>query len=487
MTGAGDADPAAALIVSGGGTTLVATDVLLAEAARLRLLQAAAEGWQDRLARIRSLDSEPVPAPAWTGTEAGLNVFGAACSIDTVAERSRTLADSLTAAAEGYGRAERAIEWGARLSGVWIGFTLGRLAPFLVAAAVPGLTAGVLGFLLGNLLTRARPGDAAAGLGDWFQAHPRALTNPIVVAAVRSLVSSVDDVAAGGAGVPFPLSFALGDEGAGLLGVTSSAAGVLALARPLGLLGETPVSVTRLAEAGSGRNLGSRSTPPVGFEDLAARIPSVSDDGPQLRIERYGGPDDAAWVVYIGGTAAWSPVTGEQPWDLTSNIAAVADQGAGSYRAVVQSMREAGVQPRDPVVQVGHSQGGLVAAQLAASGEFNTVAVATFGAPNGQITLPADVAAVTVEHSDDLVPALGGMAGAEDERLVVRREVFAGGEVPPGEALPAHALAAYRETGRLMDASAEPRLREFRAALEAVIGVEPGRATRWRGSRVPGR
>jgi hypothetical protein len=94
---------------------------------------------------------------------------------------------------------------------------------------------------------------------------------------------------------------------------------------------------------------------------------------------------------------------------------------------------------------------------------------------------------VTVEHSDDLVPALGGMAGAEDERLVVRREVFAGGEVPPGEALPAHALAAYRETGRLMDASAEPRLREFRAALEAVIGVEPGRATRWRGSRVPGR
>jgi len=298
----------------------------------------------------------------------------------------------------------------------------------------------------------------------------------VLVAALRVIVSSIDDTAAGALGVPLSVSMALGDEGAGILGVTTSAAGVLAAARAVGALREAPVAVARVGRPRPAR-------PPTGFGDLAARIPAVSAGGPQVRIERYGGAAKPAWLVYIGGTAEWSPVAAGEPWDLTSDLTAVADQGAGSYRAVVQAMREAGIRPSDAVIPVGHSQGGLVAAQVAASGEFNTVAVATFGAPVGQVPVPDGLPTVAVEHSDDLVPALGGADRDPAARLTVRREVYANAPVP-GSPLPAHSLVNYRETARLVDASAEPRLADFRSLVTTLVGTAPGETSRWRGSRL---
>ncbi|TFC91119.1 hypothetical protein, partial [Cryobacterium sp. TMT3-29-2] len=246
MTGEPPGGPGDALIVSGGGSTLVATDTLLAEAARLRLLQGDAEDWLVRLARIQSLDSHPSGGPVTGGPGAGISVFAARSALVGVAERSQTLADALIEAAEGYGRAERLRDWAAGLSGAWLGSTLGLLAPLLALAAMPSLTAAAVGLLLRGLVTGRHPGDATAEVGAWFRAHARALTNPVLVALVRVIVSSADDAAAGRAGVPFPVSVALGDEGLGLLGVTTTTAGLVGLARPLGLLRETPVSVERL-------------------------------------------------------------------------------------------------------------------------------------------------------------------------------------------------------------------------------------------------
>lgn len=476
------------LTVSGGGSTLVATDVLLAQAALVRQLHADSEAWQARLVRIRRLD--PTPAPGWTTADSGPIVFAAYRSIADVERSSGELAGALVAAADGYGYAERTVEIFARASGALagysLGFVLGRLAPLLALAAIPVLAAGATAWLLAGLGAGTKPGATATRTADtdWLRVNPRLLTSPAFVAIVRVLVSSVDDAAAGVFAVPFPVSMTLGDEGLGLLGVTSSAAGALTLARPLGLLRESPVSVGRIGRARA-------ADPPAGLEDLAARIPQISTGGPQVRVERYGEPQDPAWAVYIGGTAEWAPITAEDPWDLTSNVSAVADQGAGSYRAVLQVMREAGIRPGDPVIAVGHSQGGLVAEQIAASGEVNSVALATFGAPLAPSSVPENLPTVSVEHADDLVPALGGAAGAAGMagagRLVVRREVYATAEVPAAQALPAHTLTNYRETGRLIDGSPEPRLREFRKRLATVLGTAPGDATLWRGTRVRAR
>jgi len=459
-----------ALVLSGGGTTMVATDLLLAQAARLTLLHADATLWQARLERIRTL--EDVPAPMWAADDPGLAVFAVRQSIDAIETRSGELADSLVAAAEAYGQAERTAQLLARIAGAWIAHALGRLAPWILAAAIPAVTGGAVAWLLGGLLRR---GDGREdGLG-YPAPDARFLTNPAVVAMVRVLVSSVDDAVAGAIGLPFPVSAALGDEGAGLLGVSASAAGALAVARPIGMLRETPVTVARVGRT-------RPATPPAGFADLAARIPAVSRGGPQVSIERYGGAGDAAWLVYIGGTAEWSPVAAGEPWDMTSNITAVAEQGAGSYRAVVQAMREAGIRPTDAVITVGHSQGGLVAAQLATTGEFHTVAVATFGAPVAQVPVPPGLPSVAVEHTDDLVPAFGGSEGPAPARLTVRRRLYADAAVPASP-LPAHGLVNYRATARLVDASPAPALADFRSVLAATVGTAPGVASRWRGSR----
>jgi pimeloyl-ACP methyl ester carboxylesterase len=320
----------------------------------------------------------------------------------------------------------------------------------------------------------------------------------MAVELVRRLVSSTDDAAAGVVGLPWPASFVLGEEGLGLHGVGTSAAGIMAAAGSLGYLRETPVTVRRFPAPGMNVPL---VLPPAGFGDLANRIPQISPGGPQLLIERYGAPGQAEWVVYIGGTVSWNPEATAEPWDLTSNLAAVADSGSpnsgsGSYRAVVQAMEQAGIGADDPVIMVGHSQGGLVAAQVAASGTFSTAAIATFGAPTAQLDLPPGIPVVFVEHSDDLVPALGGMphlgpaagaavGAAAAVRLTVRREVYATAPVPVGQALPAHNLAAYRDTGVLMDESPEPRLGRFQERLTRLVGTQPGTSSRWRGTRVP--
>jgi hypothetical protein len=168
---------------------------------------------------------------------------------------------------------------------------------------------------------------------------------------------------------------------------------------------------------------------------------------------------------------------------MASNVAAVAGQDAGSYRAVLAAMQAAGVQPGDPVLPVAHSQGGLIANQLVSSGDITAVGLLTFGAPETDLPVPAGVPAIAVEHADDIVPALGP-GSDEDQRLYVRRELFAGRDVPAAETLPADQLVGYRETARLVDASPEPRLVAFRAQLEAIVGSAPGRQSVWRAERV---
>ena len=552
MTGSG---PGAApgggggtLTVSGGGSIQVATDTVFAEMAALRLVQREAEQWQVQIGRVRSLGVGP--APSWQPGDLGACVFGASVAIDAVAARSRELADALEQAAEEYGRLESGLNLVLHGTGAWLAHTLGVLAPVLVLSMATPLAFLAAGSLLTTAALGRTPSVLPPALTDWLRENPRLLTNPATVTAVRAIVGSADDAVLGRLGVPYPVAAALGDAGAGLLGVQSSAFGLLVAARAAGMLRESPVRVTRVGSsaapaggagaprpvapggagssplavplrgpaaghapgllglppavplgeplreraAGSGGGAGSGSgarsapatlappRPPTGFADLADRIPT-EEDGGQVRIERYGNAEHPSWLVFIGGTVEWSPTGSTEPWDMASNVAAVADQEAGSYRAVLQAMQAAGVQPGDPVVPVAHSQGGLIANQLVSRGDINAVGLVTFGAPETDLPLPDGLPAIAVEHDDDIVPALGATSH-EDQRLYVRRELFAGREVPVDEVMPAHQLGGYRETARLVDGSPEARLVAFRAQLEGIVGTAPGQQSVWRAERV---
>jgi pimeloyl-ACP methyl ester carboxylesterase len=72
---------------------------------------------------------------------------------------------------------------------------------------------------------------------------------------------------------------------------------------------------------------------------------------------------------------------------------------------VLQAMREAGIQPGEDVMLMGHSQGGITAMALAADdavrAEFDVTTVFTGGSPAGRFDLP-DRTTVTQDLASDL-------------------------------------------------------------------------------------
>jgi pimeloyl-ACP methyl ester carboxylesterase len=191
--------------------------------------------------------------------------------------------------------------------------------------------------------------------------------------------------------------------------------------------------------------------------------------------------------VFLGGTRAAGFLGGDEPWDMTSNLHAVAERSPGSRRAAEEAMRRSGMTAESEVVFTGYSQGGLLATQLAASGDWNAQGLVTFGAPVGGLDLPETFPAVQIEHTDDLVPAFGGDR-TDLGPVVVRREAFAGRDVPPDVAVPAHRLAEYRSTAELLDEARSPTVERSAARLHAVgSGAERVEVTYYRADRVPGR
>jgi pimeloyl-ACP methyl ester carboxylesterase len=129
-------------------------------------------------------------------------------------------------------------------------------------------------------------------------------------------------------------------------------------------------------------------------------------------------------------------------------------------------MRQEGVTASSPVQFTGFSQGGLVAATLAASGDYNTRGLVTMGAPTAQVSFGSEYPAVLLEHTDDIVPALGGNR-VDDDPVLVQREAFAGRETPPGVAVPSHDRDEYRRTAELADDARSAQLADAIAELDA--------------------
>ncbi|MBR7743279.1 hypothetical protein KC207_08255 [Phycicoccus sp. BSK3Z-2] len=156
--------------------------------------------------------------------------------------------------------------------------------------------------------------------------------------------------------------------------------------------------------------------PVTGAGDLVALGADL--DGGRVRVVELERPDGgSAWVVAVPGTQEWSPTAGGNPFDLTADVRAVTGDAtvaaAGVTAALARAQRDAGRGAegrQDPVLLVGHSQGGIHAAALAADPafrrRFRTTHVVTTGAPVGLFPVPPSVDVLSVEHADDPVPTL---------------------------------------------------------------------------------
>lgn len=185
------------------------------------------------------------------------------------------------------------------------------------------------------------------------------------------------------------------------------------------------------------------------------------------------GDGTGGWIVDLPGTESWSPTAGPNPSDAAANLAGMAGVGSSIYPAVTAalrtSMRRAGVTPgAQPVMLVGHSQGGILATRLAQDDTFRRTfdvrQVVTAGSPVSRITLPAGVTSFDLEHAEDIVPRLDGTDAPRDQRN--RVSLHARATPRPGDAkspVSTHPGRRYAETADRLAGrdSRDTNVREF--------------------------
>ena len=115
-----------------------------------------------------------------------------------------------------------------------------------------------------------------------------------------------------------------------------------------------------------------------------------------------------SYVVQLPGTDDF--MSESEIRNMGSNLNLIAGDDTAYGDAVRQAMAAAGVDPSDPVMLVGHSQGGMQAAALSGDPDFgyNVTHVVTAGSPVATSGIPDDVSVLSLENTGDVVPLLDG-------------------------------------------------------------------------------
>ncbi|GAA4363297.1 hypothetical protein [Nocardioides caricicola] len=252
-----------------------------------------------------------------------------------------------------------------------------------------------------------------------------------------------------------------------------------------GLAGDPVAAPTDPSQAGQFHPVVARPT------DLPSLMQGVTDSyqvgaepgsNGDVRITRVdNGSGTPAYVVSIPGTESWSPSAGATGRDLTANLHLVAGNPTAAAQSVELAMQRADIPPGAPVMLVGHSQGGIIAATLASDRAFveryGVTNVLTYGAPIDHVAVDPSVRVLQVQHGLDIVPRLdlGGITTSDlspDRQPVVTLD-------SPGQFWQAgvnHSYVEYAQSVRDelgADTDAGRILREYQASLSPFF-VTPG-------------
>ena len=226
------------------------------------------------------------------------------------------------------------------------------------------------------------------------------------------------------------------------------------------------------------------SVPPAGFGDLVAgldrrnRLAGNRDEIDVRVVEQPGG--GRGYVVDLPGTKTFdlpaglpSPATN----GMGTNLRVLGGDTTTRERAVAEALTRAGAGPDDPVMLVGHSQGGMVAAQAAADAgspdfDFTVTHVVTAGAPIARADVPPEVQVLALENEHDIVPHLD--ARENDAAANLTTVTFADQH---GDVVADHATdLVYLPAARALDAVTDPSVTAFRDSAAAFL-ARPGGGT----------
>ncbi|WP_323960323.1 hypothetical protein GC088_02420 [Arthrobacter sp. JZ12] len=177
-----------------------------------------------------------------------------------------------------------------------------------------------------------------------------------------------------------------------------------------------PVSVSQVG-TDPAANGHSDSLLPVDLRSIALNTSVAYSDGDvgstpdgSVRVTRVESPAGPSYIVSIPGTQEWSPFTSGMPADLTGNFVTASGQMSTASEAVALAMAQVGIEPGAPVMLSGHSQGGMIAAALAADpafmAQYNVTNVMAYGSPIDTTAVPPGVDVISFAHQNDVVPQL---------------------------------------------------------------------------------
>ncbi|KGN33981.1 hypothetical protein N802_08840 [Knoellia sinensis KCTC 19936] len=222
----------------------------------------------------------------------------------------------------------------------------------------------------------------------------------------------------------------------------------------------------------------ARVPDPTSTTSLLAGVESLGADGRVRVIEVPAADGTTTWVLQVPGTHSegvdgWAR-GGEIPMDWPANVSLMLRATSASKIAAAKalSLAQAGrAGPRDRVVIVGHSQGGIVAAALASDPEFarnhRVTHVLTAGSPIDAFPIPDSTSVLSLQHATDAVPMLD-VAPPPHRRNWTTVKAAA-----PGSA-GAHGLVAYGETAGRAERSGDVALRTWTAGLGVALTPAAG-------------
>jgi hypothetical protein len=245
--------------------------------------------------------------------------------------------------------------------------------------------------------------------------------------------------------------------------------------------------IGRLYPTGSalvvGRGTDSAAPPaPAGVGDLLLALDhrdQLADGDAQgqidvRRITRIG-PDGAevtSWIVDLPGTRDWQFDPRDHRVhlnDLTTNVDALSGAHCARVDGVTQALARAGVGPHDPVMLVGHSQGGLVAMraaeQYAHDGSFNVTHVVTAGSPIARMAVPTSVSVLALENRYDVVPQLDGRPPPDQHNRVTVTIDAQNHDIGKNHGL----QSTYLPEAQLIDGMRDTSLDDWRAGASAFL------------------